>query len=203
MAVPTHHVKRHHELDPTILIRLRNAREAGRVKYLRQKHWHSNPITPRQRAYIAHCGIDPRGITSKGHAAALIDRLMRRRAAALATYKQVKTLRRFGVEKAHLIKLFSRLANDRPALQGTTARATTKGFQMSEPLTLRFVHRFRSGTLGTLTFYVAQEVILKPPHCHWNGPIPKFRGSRVAKQASAEHAFMRLRILSVLTLRHK
>jgi hypothetical protein len=103
MAVPTHHVKRHHELDPTILMRLRNAREAGRVKYLRQKHWHSNPITPRQRAFIAHCGIDPRGITSKGHAAALIDRLMRRRAAGLATYKQVKTLRRFGLEKALLI----------------------------------------------------------------------------------------------------
>jgi hypothetical protein len=49
---------------------------------------------------------------------------------------------------------------------------------MSEPLTLRFVHRFRSGTLGTLTFYVAQEGIVKPPHCHWNGPIPKFRGER-------------------------
>lgn len=65
--------------------------------------WHRDPITPRQTEYLVRCGINPTIIKSKGHACSAIDRVMQRRAAGLATYKQVRVLRKFGVPDPHLI----------------------------------------------------------------------------------------------------
>jgi superfamily II DNA or RNA helicase len=65
--------------------------------------WHNDPVTQGQREFITHCGISMLGIRNKGHASAVLDKLARRRAAGLATYKQVRALRKFGVENAHLL----------------------------------------------------------------------------------------------------
>jgi hypothetical protein len=65
--------------------------------------WHGDPITPRQTEFLARCGINPAILKGKGHACHVIDRIMQRRAAGLATYKQVRTLRKFGVPDSHLI----------------------------------------------------------------------------------------------------
>jgi hypothetical protein len=65
--------------------------------------WHKDPITPRQSEFLARCGINPAVLQGKGHACAVIERIMQRRAGGLATYKQVRALRKFGVPAAHLI----------------------------------------------------------------------------------------------------
>ena len=69
--------------------------------------WHCDPITPRQSEFLTRCGISPAALKGKGHACHVIDRIMQRRAAGLATYKQVRALRKFGVPDSHLIS-FSR-----------------------------------------------------------------------------------------------
>jgi type I site-specific restriction endonuclease len=66
-------------------------------------HWHSQPVTTKQRDYLTRCGINLAGICSRGHASAVIDKLSARRANGLATFKQLRALRRFGIEKAHLV----------------------------------------------------------------------------------------------------
>ena len=66
-------------------------------------HWHGDPVTPRQSEFLTGCGINPAALKGKGHACHVIDRIMQRRTAGLATYKQVRALRRFGVPDAHLI----------------------------------------------------------------------------------------------------
>jgi hypothetical protein len=65
--------------------------------------WHGDPMTPRQSEFLARCGINPAVLQGKGHACQVIDRIMQRRAGGLATYKQVRTLRKFGVPDPHLI----------------------------------------------------------------------------------------------------
>lgn len=65
--------------------------------------WHGNPITPRQTDFLARCGINPATLKGKGHACHVIGRIAQRRAAGLATYKQVRRLRKFGVPAPHLI----------------------------------------------------------------------------------------------------
>ena len=65
--------------------------------------WHGDPITPRQSEFLVRCGINPASLRGKGHACHVIDRIMQRRAAGLATFKQVRALRKFGVPDAHLI----------------------------------------------------------------------------------------------------
>jgi superfamily II DNA or RNA helicase len=65
--------------------------------------WHCDPVTPGQRDWLLRCGISLAGIRNKGHASAVLDKLSVRRASGLATFKQVRALRRFGVEKAHLV----------------------------------------------------------------------------------------------------
>ena len=66
-------------------------------------HWHEDPVTPRQSEFLTRCGINPAALKGKGHACHVIDKIMQRRAAGLATYKQVRTLRKFGVPDPHLI----------------------------------------------------------------------------------------------------
>jgi superfamily II DNA or RNA helicase len=81
--------------------------------------WHEDPITPRQSEFLAKCGINPAMLKSKGHAGHKLDRVMQRRAAGLATYKQVRALRKFGLPDAHLISfdrasaILDRLFNER------------------------------------------------------------------------------------------
>ena len=53
---------------------------------------------------------------------------------------------------------------------------------MTEPLNLRFIHRFRNGTLCTLTFSALGGI--PQPHHLWNGPVPKFCGERCAWELS-------------------
>jgi superfamily II DNA or RNA helicase len=65
--------------------------------------WHGDPITPRQSEFLTRCGINPATLKGKGHACHVIDKITQRRAAGLATYRQVRTLRKFGVPDAHLI----------------------------------------------------------------------------------------------------
>jgi hypothetical protein len=53
----------------------------------------------------------------------------------------------------------------------------------AESPTLRSIHRFRNGTLCTLTFTVVEGI--PRPHHLWNGPLPKFKGERYAWELSA------------------
>ena len=76
--------------------------------------WHSDPVTPGQRDCLIRSGIGLAGIRNKGHASAVINKLSARRADGLATFRQVRALRRFGVEKAHLVTFHaaSRMLDD-------------------------------------------------------------------------------------------
>ena len=88
--------------------------------------WHVDPITPRQGEFLARCGINPAALKGKGHDCHVIDRIMQRRAAGLATYKQVRTLRKFGVPDAHLFSfkragvILDRLFSERFQPRGST-----------------------------------------------------------------------------------
>jgi len=65
--------------------------------------WHSQPASPKQLALIERQGIDPQAIRDKGHAAAIIDRILARRNLGLATPKQVACLRRHGHPRPDLV----------------------------------------------------------------------------------------------------
>ena len=58
--------------------------------------WHRDVVTARQTEVLEHAGIDSWAIDSKGHASAFIDHIMRRREQGLATFKQLRALRKFG-----------------------------------------------------------------------------------------------------------
>ena len=53
---------------------------------------------------------------------------------------------------------------------------------MNEPLKLRFIHRFRNGTLCELTLKMVDGV--PRPHHLWSGALPKFKGERCAWELS-------------------
>jgi len=65
--------------------------------------WHSQPASPKQLALIERNGLDPQAIRDKGHAAAIIDRILARRNLGLATPKQVACLRRNGHPRPDLV----------------------------------------------------------------------------------------------------
>jgi superfamily II DNA or RNA helicase len=77
--------------------------DAELASFASKMRWHEDPITLRQTEFLARCGINPAILKGKGHACHVIDRIIQRRAAGLATYKQVRTLRKFGVPDPHLI----------------------------------------------------------------------------------------------------
>lgn len=58
--------------------------------------WHGDPVTPKQTQLLAKFGLDPMSVLTKGHAAALLDRIFMRLDLKLATAKQVRWLRKFG-----------------------------------------------------------------------------------------------------------
>lgn len=65
--------------------------------------WHSQPASPKQLGLIERHGFDPAAIRDKGHAAAIIDRILARRNLGLATPKQVACLRRHGHPRPDLV----------------------------------------------------------------------------------------------------
>ena len=58
--------------------------------------WEKADPTQRQREVIERYGVDSSGITTLGHASAIIDALTRRTDAGLATPKQIRCLERYG-----------------------------------------------------------------------------------------------------------
>ena len=49
----------------------------------------------------------------------------------------------------------------------------------NKPASLTFVHRFRSGTLGTLTLSCDGDNHIAPAEYIWNGPIPRLDKERL------------------------
>lgn len=62
--------------------------------------WHSQPMSFKQEQMLNSYGFDVKLVTCKGHASAIIDRLMTRNHMNLASPKQVRALQRYGVKKA-------------------------------------------------------------------------------------------------------
>jgi superfamily II DNA or RNA helicase len=61
--------------------------------------WHSQPMSFKQEQMLNSYGFDVKLVTCKGHASAIIDRLMTRNHMNLASPKQVRVLQRYGVKK--------------------------------------------------------------------------------------------------------
>lgn len=61
--------------------------------------WHSQPMSFKQEQMLTSYGFDVKLVTCKGHASAIIDRLMTRNHMNLASPKQVRVLQRYGVKK--------------------------------------------------------------------------------------------------------
>jgi len=64
--------------------------------------WEHDPATEAQRTALERAGIDHAAVETKGHAAAIMDTLSRRREDGLATPKQVRLLEQRGFERVGL-----------------------------------------------------------------------------------------------------
>jgi superfamily II DNA or RNA helicase len=64
--------------------------------------WHSDGVTIKQIKMLGRYGIDHRNVASKGHAAAILDRIFSRSRLQLATPKQLLWLRKLGHPKPEL-----------------------------------------------------------------------------------------------------
>jgi hypothetical protein len=73
------------------------------AKFEPTMRWHQDSMTSKQRDFLARCGVSMGAVKSKGHAAALITRLSKRRQMGLATFKQVRLMRKLGIPNPHLI----------------------------------------------------------------------------------------------------
>ena len=69
------------------------------VNYTPTMMWEMEPATEKQLKMLENSGIDAAMVQNKGMAKLLIDRLLSRREAGLATPKQVRCLERFGFRK--------------------------------------------------------------------------------------------------------
>lgn len=58
--------------------------------------WHHKEVSEAQNNILIRAGFDPGSVTCRGHASKILDKLAIRRAANLATPKQVRMLKRFG-----------------------------------------------------------------------------------------------------------
>jgi DNA or RNA helicases of superfamily II len=65
--------------------------------------WHYDAATPKQCEVLTRLGINSAAFKSKGHAAAVLTRMSERRQLGLATFKQVRLMRKLGVQNPHLI----------------------------------------------------------------------------------------------------
>lgn len=64
--------------------------------------WHADAVTPKQAQLLARFGINPLSVLTKGHAAALLDRVFMRMDLQLASAKQVRWLRKLGHHRPEL-----------------------------------------------------------------------------------------------------
>jgi superfamily II DNA or RNA helicase len=76
-------------------------RLSGIADYEPTMLWHGEIPTEKQLAYIGRCGIDAQQIRCKGEASSIIELLEKRRRLGLATFKQVRLMRRLGHERPH------------------------------------------------------------------------------------------------------
>lgn len=60
--------------------------------------WEREPVTEKQAQTLRKLGVDPDGISCKGAASVVLNRLFKRMAAGLATPLQIRTLERYGME---------------------------------------------------------------------------------------------------------
>ena len=70
------------------------------IEYEPQFTWEMAPPTEKQLAMIEKNGIDPEGVQNKGHAAMIIDRIIKRHNEGLSTPKQIHILDRYGYTNA-------------------------------------------------------------------------------------------------------
>ncbi|MCS6245804.1 MAG: DEAD/DEAH box helicase [Opitutus sp.] len=73
------------------------------AEYAPTMAWHHQAPTFKQLSLLERNGLDPSAIRDKGHAAAIIDRILARRNLGLATPKQVACLRRNGHARPDLV----------------------------------------------------------------------------------------------------
>lgn len=69
--------------------------QAEGAEYTPEFAWEGRPVSPNQKAMLENAGFDMSGISCMGHAAKIIDVLISRRNAGLATPKQMKFLKKF------------------------------------------------------------------------------------------------------------
>lgn len=69
------------------------------IEYSPTMPWHSLPASVKQLAALERIGIATHGISNRGQAAAILNRVFKRRACGLATYKQTKLLAQLGHPK--------------------------------------------------------------------------------------------------------
>jgi superfamily II DNA or RNA helicase len=67
-------------------------------------NWHDDPPTPKQLQTLRKFGLGTSGVSCKGHASLLLDRLFTRCQLNLATPKQVRALKRLGYGDAEMIR---------------------------------------------------------------------------------------------------
>ena len=76
---------------------------ADLAEYEATMPWHYQPISDKQASILKGYGFDLHYVRNKGHASALLDAIMSRQKLGLATPKQVRFLKRLGIEKPELI----------------------------------------------------------------------------------------------------
>jgi superfamily II DNA or RNA helicase len=72
------------------------------AEYAPELAWESEELTDKQREILSNNGFDVSTVKCKGHASKILNLLFSRRAQKLATPKQVKLLKQWGVKKAYL-----------------------------------------------------------------------------------------------------
>lgn len=92
--------------------------DADLMEYEPTMPWHMAAVTDKQVALLEKFGIDPNLTTCKGHASAIIDRLLTRRRMGLCTPKQASTLQRYGYDAATLTFDDAKLLLDELASNG-------------------------------------------------------------------------------------
>lgn len=73
------------------------------VDYVSRSKWEQKPVSEGQANYLDKLGIDSKTVKDFGHAHAILDAATARRKKGLASIKQVKLLRRFGVNQPELV----------------------------------------------------------------------------------------------------
>jgi superfamily II DNA or RNA helicase len=73
------------------------------LEYEPRAKWEGKPLSDAQAAWLDRMGFNTDTIKGRGHASKIFDLARKRRDAGLATFKQVKLLRKFGVQSPELV----------------------------------------------------------------------------------------------------